>query len=63
MLSVDGLRKKFPIFKSNQELVYLDSASTTQKPQIRLLIEIEEISSFDRFKSANISGIIEFSKA
>jgi len=29
----------------------------------RLLIEIEEISSFDRFKSANISGIIEFSKA
>ena len=50
MLSVDGLRKKFPIFKSNQELVYLDSASTTQKPQIVIDAVNEYYSSY----SANV---------
>ena len=50
MLSVDGLRKKFPIFKSNQELVYLDSASTTQKPQVVIDAVNEYYSSY----SANV---------
>ena len=50
MLSVDGLRKKFPIFKSNQELVYLDSASTTQKPQI----VIDAVSEYYSSYSANV---------
>ena len=47
MLSVDGLRKKFPIFKSNQELVYLDSASTTQKPQVVIDAVNEYYSSYN----------------
>ena len=50
MLSVDGLRKKFPIFKSNQELVYLDSASTTQKPQV----VIDAVSEYYSSYSANV---------
>ena len=32
-LDVDKIRKDFPIFANNPELVFLDNASTTQKPQ------------------------------
>ena len=32
-LDVDKIRKDFPIFANNPGLVFLDNASTTQKPQ------------------------------
>ncbi len=32
-LNVEKIRKDFPIFKNNPELIFLDNASTTQKPQ------------------------------
>ena len=32
-LDIDKIRKDFPIFANNPELVFLDNASTTQKPQ------------------------------
>ena len=32
-LDVEKIRKDFPIFANNPELVFLDNASTTQKPQ------------------------------
>lgn len=31
-IDVDSIRKQFPFFKSNPDLVYFDNASTTQKP-------------------------------
>tara|TARA_Y100001970_G_C14225299_1_gene855266 strand:- start:799 stop:2004 length:1206 start_codon:yes stop_codon:yes gene_type:complete len=33
MRELINIRKDFPIFKNNKKLIYLDSASTTQKPQ------------------------------
>ena len=35
MLEADDLRKEFPIFTERKNLVYLDSASTTQKASDR----------------------------
>ena len=32
-LNVEKIRKDFPIFKNNPDLIFLDNASTTQKPQ------------------------------
>ena len=32
-LDVQNIRKDFPIFQNNPELIFLDNASTTQKPQ------------------------------
>ena len=32
-LNVEKIRKDFPIFQNNPELIFLDNASTTQKPQ------------------------------
>ena len=32
-LDVENIRKDFPIFQNNPELIFLDNASTTQKPQ------------------------------
>ena len=33
MRELINIRNDFPIFKNNKKLIYLDSASTTQKPQ------------------------------
>ena len=33
-LNIEKIRKDFPIFKNNPELIYLDNAATTQKPKI-----------------------------
>ena len=33
MLPVSEIRDQFPIYKNKKDLIYLDSASTTQKPQ------------------------------
>ena len=32
-LNVENIRADFPIFRNNPELIFLDNASTTQKPQ------------------------------
>ena len=34
LFDIDKIRNDFPIFKNNPDLVFLDNASTTQKPQI-----------------------------
>ena len=33
MLDVDKIRKDFPMIENNPDLVYLDSAATSLKPQ------------------------------
>jgi cysteine desulfurase/selenocysteine lyase len=33
LLNIENIRKDFPIFQNNSDLVFLDNASTTQKPQ------------------------------
>ena len=43
-------KKDFPIFKNNPKLVYLDSAATSQKPQIVL----DTINDYYLFYNANI---------
>lgn len=43
------LRNDFPLFKRNPKLVYLDSASTSQKPQC----VIDAISNFYETSNAN----------
>ena len=50
MLKADDLRKEFPIFTERKNLVYLDSASTTQKPQI----VIDTVSSYYSNYNANV---------
>ena len=50
MLEADDLRKEFPIFTERKNLVYLDSASTTQKPQT----VIDTISSYYSNYNANV---------
>ena len=32
-IQVDDIRKQFPFFRSNRNLIYFDNAATTQKPQ------------------------------
>ena len=54
-----NLKEQFPIFKANPELVYLDSAATTQKPQV----VIDAISSFYQEDNANIHrGVYKLSQ-
>jgi cysteine desulfurase/selenocysteine lyase len=45
-----NIKKDFPIFDRNPGLVYLDNASTTQKPQF----VIDAVSTFVSEKYANI---------
>ena len=35
-LNIEKIRGDFPIFYNNPELIFLDNASTTQKPQVVL---------------------------
>ena len=44
------IKKDFPIFKNNPDLIYFDSASTTQKPQI----VIDAITEFYSHYNANV---------
>ena len=46
----NSFRKQFPIFKHHPNLVYLDSAATTQKPKM----VIEGITQFYEKENANI---------
>ena len=32
-IQVDDIRKQFPFFRNNSNLIYFDNAATTQKPQ------------------------------
>ena len=50
MLNTNNIRKEFPIYKEREGLVYLDSASTTQKPQC----VIDSVSSFYSNYNANV---------
>ena len=50
MLDVKSIRQDFPIFNSEKPFFYLDSASTTQKPQI----VIDAITSYYNAYTANI---------
>ena len=50
MLNTNHIRKEFPIYKEREGLVYLDSASTTQKPQC----VIDSVSSFYSNYNANV---------
>ena len=47
---VESIRKDFPIFKNNPNLIYFDNASTTQKPQA----VIDSIVNFYSNYNANI---------
>ena len=50
MLDINHIRKEFPIYQEREGLVYLDSASTTQKPQC----VIDSVSSFYSNYNANV---------
>ena len=50
MLNTSHIRKEFPIYQEREGLVYLDSASTTQKPQC----VIDSVSSFYSNYNANV---------
>ena len=50
MLNTNDIRKEFPIYQEREGLVYLDSASTTQKPQC----VIDSVSSFYSNYNANV---------
>ena len=50
MLSTNDIKKEFPIYQQRNGLVYLDSASTTQKPQC----VIDSVSSFYSTYNANV---------
>ena len=50
MLNPDYIREEFPIFHERKGLVFLDSASTTQKPQC----VIDSVSTFYSNYNANI---------
>ena len=49
-MSLKDVRSKFPIFKSNKKLVYLDTANSAQKP----LAVIDALDDFYRNKYSNI---------
>ncbi|MBT3675702.1 MAG: cysteine desulfurase [Candidatus Marinimicrobia bacterium] len=49
-MNVKSIRKDFPIFNSEKPFVYLDSASTTQKPQI----VIDALTSYYKSYAANV---------
>lgn len=50
MLNVIKIKKDFPIFNNHQELIYLDNAATSQKPQI----VIDRIAKFYSNENANV---------
>lgn len=50
MLDVNKIRGDFPIYQSDKPFVYLDSASTTQKPQV----VIDAVNSYYNSYAANI---------
>lgn len=50
MIELKSIKSHFPIFSHHPDLVYLDNAATTQKPQI----VIDAISSFYEKENANI---------
>ena len=50
MLNTNDIKKEFPIYQQRNGLVYLDSASTTQKPQC----VIDSVSSFYSTYKANV---------
>ena len=50
MLNTNHIRKEFPIYQEREGLLYLDSASTTQKPQC----VIDSVSSFYSNYNANV---------
>ena len=50
MLDTNQIKKEFPIFGEREGLIYLDSASTTQKPQC----VINSVSSFYSNYNANV---------
>lgn len=52
------MKELFPIFKNNPELVYLDNAATTQKPQQ----VIDAISHYYSHTNANIDGSYSLSR-
>ncbi len=57
-LSINSLKSHFPIFSHRPELVYLDNASTTQKPQS----VIQTITDFYEKENANVHrGLYELS--
>ena len=45
-----NIKKDFPIFSNNPDLVYFDNASTTQKPQV----VIDSIAEFYSHYNANV---------
>ncbi len=49
-MSLKDVRSKFPIFKSNKKLVYLDTANSAQKPEV----VIDALDDFYRNKYSNI---------
>ena len=52
-------KKDFPIFRNNKKLIYLDNASTTQKPKQ----VIDSIKNFYENSNANIHrGVYELSQ-
>src|SRR5690349_9627301 len=52
-------KQDFPIFKNNPDLVYLDSASTSQKPQV----VIDALKNFYETSNANVHrGIYQLSE-
>ena len=50
MLDVNKIRRDFPIYHSDKPFIYLDSASTTQKPQV----VIDAVNSYYNSYAANI---------
>ncbi len=50
MLDVIKIKKDFPIFNNNQDLIYLDNAATSQKPQAA----IDRIAEFYSSENANV---------
>jgi len=47
---MQDIKKDFPIFENNPDLIYFDSASTTQKPQV----VIDSITEFYSYYNANV---------
>ncbi len=55
---MNTFKSKFPIFDKNPNLVYLDSAATTQRPEL----VVNAISDFYRYENANIHrGVYDLS--
>lgn len=59
MLDVKQIKADFPLFSKQSDLVYLDSAATSQKPHA----VIEALSDFYKFDNANVHrGVYELSE-